>query len=127
MFQNFANFLETLGGKTNKIQAPCDETPGCLKRPFWNRGVGGRREEAVLALWPERRRRSNRVASFDETGNRTGPRKQKTQYIADAKTATGRLMAEIKIGPRMVDMIERSATHAPVSYTHLTLPTIYSV
>jgi hypothetical protein len=38
--------------------------------------------------------------------------KQKTLLIADAKIATGRLMAEIKIGPRMVDIIERSATHA---------------
>jgi hypothetical protein len=49
-------------------------------------------------------RRRNRVAAtygaYDETGHRTGPRKQKTQHIADAKIATGRLMAEIKIGPR---------------------------
>ena len=51
----------------------------------------------------------NRVATYDETGHRTGPRKQKTQHIADAKIATGRLMADIKIGPRMVDMIERRA------------------
>ena len=37
----------------------------------------------------------NRVATYDETGHRTGPRKQKTQHIADAKIATGRLMADI--------------------------------
>ena len=46
---------------------------------------------------------SHRVATYDETGHRTGPRKQKTQHIADAKIATGRLMADIKIGPRMID------------------------
>ena len=59
-------------------------------------------------------RRRNRVATYDETGHRTGPgaSKQKIQHIADAETATGRLTAEIKIGPRMVDMIERSATLA---------------
>ena len=34
------------------------------------------------------------------------PRKQ------NAKIATGRLTAEMKIGPRMIDMIDRSATHA---------------
>ena len=57
-------------------------------------------------------RRRNRVATYDETRHRTGPRKQKIPHIADARIATGRLMEEIKIGPRMIGMIERSATHA---------------
>jgi hypothetical protein len=57
-------------------------------------------------------RRRNRVATYDETSHRTGPRKQKILHIADARTATGRLTEEIKIGPQMIGMIERSATHA---------------
>ena len=47
-----------------------------------------------------------------QTSHRTGPRKQKIPHIADARTATGRLTEEIKIGPQMIGMIERSATHA---------------
>ena len=53
------------------------------------------------------------VATYDETGprtgHRTGPRKQKIPHIADAKIATGSLTEEMKIGPRMIDMIDRSA------------------
>jgi hypothetical protein len=57
-------------------------------------------------------RRRNRVATYDETSHRTGPRKQKIPHIADARTATGRLTEEIKIGPQMIGMIEKSATLA---------------
>ena len=57
-------------------------------------------------------RRRNRVATYDETSDRTGPRKQKIPHIADARTATGRLTEEIKIGPQMIGMIEKSATLA---------------
>ncbi len=46
-----------------------------------------------------------RVATYDETSHRTGPRKQKILHIADARTATGRLTEEIKIGPQMIGMI----------------------
>ena len=52
------------------------------------------------------------VATYDETSHRTGPRKQKIPHIADARTATGRLTEEIKIGPQMIGMIEKSATLA---------------
>ena len=38
-------------------------------------------------------------------------RKPKIPHIADARTATGRLTEEIKIGPQMIGMIERSATY----------------
>ena len=47
-----------------------------------------------------------------EQPHKTGPRKQKIPHIADARIATGRLTEEIKIGSRMIGMIERSATHA---------------
>jgi len=57
-------------------------------------------------------RRRNRVATYDETSHRTGPRKQKIPHIADARTATGRLTEEIKIGPQMIGMIEKSASLA---------------
>jgi hypothetical protein len=33
-------------------------------------------------------------------------------HIADARTATGRLTEEIKIGPQMIGMIEKSASLA---------------
>ena len=56
------------------------------------------------------------MATYDETSHRTGPRKQKIPHIADARTATGRLTEEIKIGPQMmrpmIGMIEKSATLA---------------
>jgi hypothetical protein len=71
------------------------------------------------------------VAAYDETGHRHGYRASKrsakdTAKIEDtaqdtaqdiprkqnAKIAMGRLTAEIKIGPRMIDMIDRSNTHA---------------
>ena len=47
----------------------------------------------------------------------TGPRKKRTLYIADAKQATGKLIAEIQIGsridrPRMLNIIESSARYA---------------
>ena len=65
------------------------------------------------------------MAAYDETGHRHGyrgtqkipiPRKskipRKIPRKQNAKIATGRLTAEMKIGPRMIDMIDRSATHA---------------
>ena len=63
------------------------------------------------------------MAAYDETDHRHGyrgtqkiPRKskipRKIPRKQNAKIATGRLTAEIKIGPRMIDMIDRSATHA---------------
>jgi hypothetical protein len=57
-------------------------------------------------------RRRNRVATYDETSHRTGPRKPKIPHIADARTATGRLTEEIKIGPQLIGMIEKSASLA---------------
>ncbi len=48
-------------------------------------------------------------ATYDETSHRTGPRKKKIPHIAGARTATGRLTEEIKIGPQMIGMIENSA------------------
>ena len=57
-------------------------------------------------------RRRNRVDTYDETSHRTGPRKPKIPHIADARTATGRLTEEIKIGPQLIGMIEKSASLA---------------
>ena len=57
-------------------------------------------------------RRRNRVATYDETSHRTGTRKPKIPHIADARTETGRLTEEIKIGPQMIGMIEKSASLA---------------
>jgi hypothetical protein len=57
-------------------------------------------------------RRRNRVATYDETSHRTGTRKPKIPHIADARTATGRLTEEIKIGPQLIGMIEKSASLA---------------
>ena len=48
----------------------------------------------------------------DEIGHRTGPRKKRTLYIADAKQATGQLIMEIQIGQRMLGIIESSARYA---------------
>ena len=45
-------------------------------------------------------------------GYRTGPRQKRTRYIEDAKQATGKLIAEIQIGPRMISIIESSARYA---------------
>ena len=44
--------------------------------------------------------------------HRTGPRKKRTLYIADAKQATGQLITEIQIGQRMLGIIESSARYA---------------
>ena len=49
------------------------------------------------------------MANYDEIGHRTGPRKKRTLYIADAKQATGQLITEIQIGQRMLGIIESSA------------------
>ena len=60
-------------------------------------------------------RGQKRVASYDEIGHRTGPRKKRTLYIADAKLqkqATGQLITEIQIGQRMLGIIESSARYA---------------
>ena len=51
------------------------------------------------------------VANYDEIGHRTGPRKKRTLYIADAKPATGQLITEIQIGQRMLGIIESSARY----------------
>ena len=52
------------------------------------------------------------MANYDEIGHRTGPRKKRTLYIADAKQATGQLITEIQIGQRMLGIIESSARYA---------------
>ena len=53
------------------------------------------------------------MANYDEIGHRTGPRKKRTLYIADAKQATGQLITEIQIGQRMLGiMFETSARYA---------------
>ena len=57
-------------------------------------------------------RGQKRVANYDEIGHRTGPRKKRTLYIADAKQATGQLITEIQIGQRMLGIIESSARYA---------------
>ena len=57
-------------------------------------------------------RGQKRVANYDEIGHRTGPRKKRTLYIADAKQATGHLITEIQIGQRMLGIIESSARYA---------------
>ena len=57
-------------------------------------------------------RRQKRVANYDEIGHRTGPRKKRTLYIADARQATGQLITEIQIGQRMLGIIESSARYA---------------
>ena len=49
------------------------------------------------------------MANYDEIGHRTGPRKKRTLYIADARQATGQLITEIQIGQRMIGIIESSA------------------
>ena len=51
------------------------------------------------------------VAPVNEIGHRTGPRKKRTLYIADAKQATGQLITEIQIGQRMLGIIESSARY----------------
>ena len=51
------------------------------------------------------------MANYDEIGHRTGPRKKRTLYIADAKQATGQLITEIQIGQRMLGIIESSARY----------------
>ena len=48
----------------------------------------------------------------DEIGHRTGPRKKRTLYIADARQATGQLITELQIGQRMLGIIESSARYA---------------
>ena len=48
------------------------------------------------------------LANYDEIGHRTGPRKKRTLYIADAKQATGHLITEIQIGQRMLGIIENT-------------------
>ena len=57
-------------------------------------------------------RGQKRVANYDEIGHRTGPRKKRTLYIADARQATGQLITEIQIGQRMLGIIESSARYA---------------
>ena len=57
-------------------------------------------------------RGQKRVANYDEIGHRTGPRKKRTLYLADAKQATGHLITEIQIGQRMLGIIESSARYA---------------
>ena len=57
-------------------------------------------------------RGQKRVANYDEIGHRTGPRKKRTLYLADAKQATGQLITEIQIGQRMLGIIESSARYA---------------
>ena len=52
------------------------------------------------------------MANYDEIGHRTGPRKKRTLYIADARQATGQLITEIQIGQRMLGIIESSARYA---------------
>ena len=52
------------------------------------------------------------MANYDEIGHRTGPRKKRMLYIADAKQATGQLITEIQIGQRMIGIIESSARYA---------------
>ena len=52
------------------------------------------------------------MANYDEIGHRTGPRKKRTLYLADAKQATGHLITEIQIGQRMLGIIESSARYA---------------
>ena len=74
-------------------------------------------KRTVAAVLAAGARRRNRVATYDETSHRTGPRKQKIPHIADARHATGRLTEEIKIGPRMIGMIENSATLARTAET----------
>ena len=61
---------------------------------------------------PRRNCLTYRVATYDETSHRTGTRKPKIPHIADARTATGRLTEEIKIGPQLIGMIEKSASLA---------------
>ena len=56
-------------------------------------------------------RGQKRVANYDEIGHRTGPRKKRTLYLADAKQATGQLITEIQIGQRMLGIIESSARY----------------
>ena len=51
------------------------------------------------------------MANYDEIGHRTGPRKKRVLYIADAKQATGQLITEIQIGPRMLGIIESNARY----------------
>ena len=58
-----------------------------------------------------------RVANYDEIGHRTGPRKKRTLYIADAKQTTGQLITEIQIGQRMLGIIESSARYAQAMET----------
>ena len=57
-------------------------------------------------------RGQKRVANYDEIRHRTGPRKKRTLYIADAKQATGQLITEIQIGQNMLGIIESSARYA---------------
>jgi hypothetical protein len=74
----------------------------------------------AAVYWQERDGVTGSGQPYDETGYTERDRAQakdqlqKILHIADgdAKIATGRLTAEIKIGPLMIDMIERSATHA---------------
>ena len=73
--------------------------------------VSGEHERTVLAL-AGASRGQKRVANYDEIGHRTGPRKKRTLYIADAKQATGQLITEIQIGQRMLGIIESSARYA---------------
>ena len=50
-----------------------------------------------------------RSSSWSQDGTKTGPRKKRTLYTADAKQATGQLIKEIQIGQRMLGIIESSA------------------
>jgi hypothetical protein len=63
-------------------------------------------EYALKCVWEKNN------TTFGKKQHISRPGKQKIPHIADARTATGRLTEEIKIGPQMIGMIERSATHA---------------
>ena len=54
------------------------------------------------------------MSSYDETRRRTGPRKKpEVHYIANKRNrASGALATRIKIGPRMVSIVEESARAA---------------